>query len=534
MARGKQLSVAGVAALEAALPDGVPPRGLGKRAVWDVLVDGADSADLRAGLRELTAGAGGELKPTSAGNIPFCSAESSALMAVNFLAPFASRAGLLGARRGTLSFERELRVSGVRSRVHPHLDAVLESDSGTFAFEVKVMEPWRDARKVSISPQYDEPAAHLSPKTRVLLDELRSGAVSYRWLDAAQLVKHLLGIHSALRSGTLAAPATLVLLFWRPSDAGRHAALFDELNREFADFAAHLDDQPVRLAALGTDDLLRQWSAPNSPPWLAQHAARLRERYDPSLASTTTIRRPTFANWAERWMRLGAYTGRDIPHLAERISGVAELWADDVPPGWLRDDDKRLLDPARRYLRTHEKAGLPKPKSEHELEWQLLEPNLAQAPTHCFGARLRDGVNAVALARDSVSGGRSGNVEADVLLLTEHAGAYRLLLIEAKTGSNNAWFAAIESLRQLRLFLESPAAQDIMRQRNPGIPTKLPVTAAVLAPPDFYTGDGARGRAVPPTNALLTVLRAEFSVDVRLAVWNLAERTVDELEPRTR
>jgi hypothetical protein len=118
-----------------------------------------------------------------------------------------------------------------------------------------------------------------------------------------------------------------------------------------------------------------------------------------------------------------------------------------------------------------------------------------------------------------------------MLLLTEHSGAHRLLLIEAKTRSNNAWYASIESLRQLRLFLTSPAAQDIMRQRNPGIPRELPVTAAVLAPPDFYTGDGARGRAVQPTIALLAVLHAEFGIDLRLAVWNLAERIVDELQP---
>jgi hypothetical protein len=308
--------------------------------------------------------------------------------------------------------------------------------------------------------------------------------------------------------------------------------LFDQLEQEFDDFAAHLDDQPVRLTTLGTDDLLREWSAPNSPPWLAQHAARLRERYDPPLASRRAIRsRPTFASWAERWMAVGTYTGRDIPHPAERIAGAAELWVDDVPPGWLRDDDHRLLDPTRRYLRTHGKLGQPKPGSEHELEWQILEPDPVEVPTHCFGRRLLDGVNAVPLARDSVGGGRSGNVEADMLLLTEHSGAHRLLLIEAKTRSNNAWYASIESLRQLRLFLTSPAAQDIMRQRNPGIPRELPVTAAVLAPPDFYTGDGARGRAVQPTIALLAVLHAEFGIDLRLAVWNLAERIVDELQP---
>jgi hypothetical protein len=528
--RGKELAIEAVAALEVALPEEVPSRGSGKRAVWDVLLNRLDVADVRSALRGVGAGAGGELRATRLGNSAFCSAESSALMAVNFLAPFVSRPGLIGAERGRLTFERELPVIGVRSRVHPHLDAVLVSSSGTYAFEVKVMEPWRDARKVSISPQYDDPAAEISPKTRALLDDLRSGDVSYHWLDAAQLVKHLLGIHSALASARFGAPATLVLLFWQPSDPGRHAPLFNELELEFVDFATRLDDQPVRLTALSTPDLLKEWSSSSSAPWLAEHAACLRKRYDPPLATRDAIRtRSEFAIWAERWLALAAYTGRDVPHPAERTARVAELWIEDVPTGWQRDDDERLLDPTRRYLRSHGKAQHPKPGSEHELEWQILKHDPAQAPTHCFGARLIDGVNAVPLTRDSVSGGRAGNVEADMLLLTEPDRAYRLLLVEAKTRSNNAWYAAIESLRQLRLFLHSPATQRIMRHRNPGMTAKLPVTAVVLAPPTFYIGDGARGRAVQPTLALLTLLRTQFGIDCRLATWNPSERRVDEL-----
>lgn len=528
--RGKELAVDAVPALEAALPDGVPPRGSGKRAVWDVLLDRLAVADVRCALRGVSAGAGGELRATRLGNFAFCSAESSALMAVNFLAPFASRPGLLGANRGTLTFERKLPVIGVRSRVHPHLDAVLVSSSGTYTFEVKVMEPWRDPRKVSISAQYDDPAAKISPKTRALLDDLRSGGVSYRWLDAAQLVKHLLGIHSALASGRFGGPASLVLLFWQPSDPGRHAPLFNELELEFDDFATRLDDQPVRLTALSTTDLLKEWSSPNSAPWLAEHAACLRKRYDPPLPGQNLIRtRSAFAIWAERWLALADYTGCDVPHPAERTARVAQLWIEDVPTGWPRDDDKRLLDPTRRYVRSHGNARHPKPGSEHELEWQILQPDPAQEPTHCFGARLIDGVNAVPLTRDSVSGGRAGNVEADILLLSEQGGAHRLLLVEAKTRSNNAWYAVIESLRQLRLFLHSPAAQRIMPHRNPGLPGKLPVTAVVLAPPTFYIGDDARERAVQPTLALLTVLRTQFGIDCRLATWNLTERCVDEL-----
>lgn len=528
--RREALVADGKAALEAALPNGVPPRGVGRRTVWDVLLGHLAVTDVREALRGIAAGAGGELRPSKAGNMAFCSAESSALMAVNFLAPFASREGLLGADPGDLRFERELPVSGVVSRVHPHLDCVLTSDTGTYAFECKTLEPWRDERKISISPQYDEPAAKASPKTRALLDELRSGKVSYRWLDAPQLVKHLLGIHSALDLGRLPSPAALILLFWRPSDPGPHAQLFDQLETEFADFAGRLDDQPVSLIALNTTQLLEQWSKPNSPPWLARHAASCRERYDRPLPPEKTIASPpAFVAWADRWIALAKYTGRDVPHLADRIAGVAQLWTDDVPPGWQRQEDKRLLTRAERYLRVHHRTGQPKPGSEHELERQILDADPGQVSTSCFGARLIDGINAVPLARDTVTGKRAGNVEADMLLLTQTDSGYRLLLVEAKTGSNNAWYAAIESLRQLRLFTQSASAQRIMARRNPGIPDSLPVTAVVLAPPTFYASDGARGRAIQPTFALLATLRQQFGIDCRLATWNLAERRVDHV-----
>jgi hypothetical protein len=527
--RSELLVSDGVAALEASLSVGVPARRSGKRTVWDVLMDRLEVTDVRAALRDLMRGPGGELQPSSVGNIPFCSAESSALLAVNFLAPFVSRGGLMGAKRGVLSFERPLPVRGVRAPVAPHLDAVWEADDATWAFEFKAMEPWRDERKVSISAQYDTPAEAISPKMRVLLDELRSGRVRYRWLDAAQLIKHLLGIHSAVAAGVLSEPVTLMLAFWQPSDAGRHATLFEELDHEFADFAGRLDDQHVALLSKSTASFLDEWSMPNRPPWLIEHAECLRARYDPPLAANAKVARPAFQQWADRWMRLAVYRGRDVPHLSERIAEVARLWSEDVPLGWVRGEDPRLLDPSRRYLRMHRGDGEPRSGSEHELEHEILIEQPEELPATCLGARLVDGINAVPLVRDSATGGRVGNVEADMLLLTEDGAHHRLLLVEVKTGSNNAWYATVEVLRQLRLFMESASARAIMPQRHPGLPEELHVTAVVLAPPAFYQGDGAQGRAVRPAQLLIEATRLQFGIECRLASWNRDERRITEV-----
>jgi hypothetical protein len=271
--------------LAAGLPEGTPSWTSGTRDVWDVVADDLTVSEVRPALRALAAGPGGELCKDENGNAPFHAAWSSALMAVNFLAPFALRGGLLGAAACGLGFERELRVAGVRSKVGPTVDAVLNSSDGTIGFEVKLAEPWRERAPVQLSHQYDKPAERVSPGTRIVVEELRNSTVVYEYLDAAQLVKHLLGIHTALEKGQLTAPARLVLLYWRPSDPGRHSALFERLESECADLAGRISDQSIELSAISSNTLLDDWSAETQPVWLQEHARSLRARYDRPLPS---------------------------------------------------------------------------------------------------------------------------------------------------------------------------------------------------------------------------------------------------------
>lgn len=250
-------------ALENALPDGTPLRVGAGRAIGDVLVGGLIERQVQAALGDIGGGAGGELKPTARGNVPMCSAESSALMAVNFLAPL-----------DNVEFERELRVNGVRAPVGPTLDAVVD---GSVAFEAKVAEPWRSRPTMNISSQYDVPAEALGIRNAV--DGLRQSS-PYVALDAAQLVKHLLGVHSALQNGRFTAPAKLVFLYWRPSNPGAFASMFDLLAEEFEDFSTRFANEAIEIEGWPTCGLLDRWDA---SPTLAEHASRLRLRYDPVL-----------------------------------------------------------------------------------------------------------------------------------------------------------------------------------------------------------------------------------------------------------
>jgi hypothetical protein len=179
--------------------------------------------------------------------------------------------------------ERELRVKGVRARVGPTLDAVRSTGSGSVAIEAKVAEPWRSAPKVMLQRQYDAPAAAVSPGTIGMLEALRSRELAYRCLDAAQLLKHLLGVHSALNAGAVTAPATLAFVYWRPSESGCHSALFEMLEAELDDFKDRLGDQAVAITRRSTCELLTEWSSDGASGRVRAHAAALRERYDKAL-----------------------------------------------------------------------------------------------------------------------------------------------------------------------------------------------------------------------------------------------------------
>jgi hypothetical protein len=235
-----------------------------------------------------------------------------------------------------------------------------------------------------------------------------------------------------------------------------------------------------------------------------------------------------FSDWAEGWMACARYRGRDVPDPDRRIDEVLARWDAPVPGGWKRGDDARVLVSGRRYCRTHP-GGARVPRGEHVIEHEILDPDPTSLPTMCLGARLVDGVNAVALAKDE-AGGRRGNVEADMLLLTRaEDGAPRQLLVEVKVTSGTAWYAAVENLRQLRLFVESESAQRIFRARGADVPAATPVAALILAPPAYFAANGAKKAAVPPTRRLLDRFTAHTGLDAVLATWDLPGRTISAL-----
>lgn len=234
-----------------------------------------------------------------------------------------------------------------------------------------------------------------------------------------------------------------------------------------------------------------------------------------------------FEGWFREWTRLAEFQGPTLSDAPGRIDGVVEHWRAPIPGSWERSLDLRLLDPSERYLRG-DRHDADRRKGEHALEFEVLELPPEGRGLSCLSFKLIDGVNAVPLVKDE-AGGRKSNVEADMLLLVqdEAAGAHRLLLVEAKVESDNAWYAVVELLRQLRLVLEPIELSRLFRERKPqlDLPTPLPVTGVVLAPTAFYDQNGKKANSVAPAEDLIHRMRDEFDIDVRLAVWRPPQMT---------
>jgi hypothetical protein len=232
------------------------------------------------------------------------------------------------------------------------------------------------------------------------------------------------------------------------------------------------------------------------------------------ITKTSTAGQESFVTWANSWMHVARYDGAVVADVDQRIEQLVRLWHDPIPGSWLRTTDVQLHgERYRRGDRAQPNAG------EHMIEHEILHRDFEGVS--CFGTRLVDGVNALPLVRDA-GGGREANIEADMFLLSQQGEDYRLWLCEVKDESNNAWYAAIENLRQLRLLMSSPASMRVFTRRLPSVslPVDMPVTGLVLAPLRFYSSPGKKANSVAPAQALLARFLSEFAVDVRLAVWD--------------
>ena len=214
----------------------------------------------------------------------FASPQSSAALAANGFGWFLERPGecplfpsiadLAGPVR-EVAIERELRFPWSGGR-HPWLDAVLWTDTHVIGVESKRYEPFRDSKVAELADAYDRDGwGEAMQGWCAMRDLLRTDPRRYKHLDAAQLVKHALGL--ATESNRSGLSPVLVYLYAEPQDACRSPQeAFLAHRREIEDFHAIVSGNRVHFAACS-------WRG-----WLAcftreatNHARAVRETFAP-------------------------------------------------------------------------------------------------------------------------------------------------------------------------------------------------------------------------------------------------------------
>lgn len=227
----------------------------------------------------LSAAAGQELATGK-----FGSAESSSALAVNGLGPFIEDPGALPPFPGldgldwpalSVDIERQMRFPWSGGR-HPWLDAAVETAKHLVGVESKRFEPFRGSKRARLSPKYSSHAWGEGMETWCAMrDRLLADPAAFRYLDAAQLVKHGFGLVTEAKRRRKS--PVLLYLFAEPTK-GRNIPdkAFADHRSEISDFAVGVAGGTVCFSACSW----REWLA-TFPLDQASHADRLVTRFHP-------------------------------------------------------------------------------------------------------------------------------------------------------------------------------------------------------------------------------------------------------------
>lgn len=213
----------------------------------------------------------------------FLSPQSSSALAVNCFGWFLEKPDQLPPFPGVdiswppvaLRLEAEMRFPWSGGK-HPWLDAAIETRDELIGVESKRFEPFRDKKIAKFADAYDRPVwdNDMAPY-RAMLDQLRDKPTLYRFLDAAQLVKHALGL--ATQSRRQGKRAILLYLFAEPDAIeGRSiSSVHHDAHRgEIADFAQAVISGEVGFHAKSYAEWLATW-----PINCGEHAVALQQRF---------------------------------------------------------------------------------------------------------------------------------------------------------------------------------------------------------------------------------------------------------------
>jgi hypothetical protein len=252
------------------------------------IVPEVSDAALARIIEDLSHGDGAELTADDQGRAKACAAYSSCALAVNTFGGWQGERlrslRLLGEEGfSRLRFEAKF-PTGMRGK-SPNLDLVAERGRSLIAVESKCLEyltPKPPEFRDSYAAQFEEIA---SPTWLSRFKATARVPQEASPLDAAQLLRHYLGLkHAIVRGSAQYESATLLYLYWEPTNATDFPE-FAAHRRAIDEFAAGLEDPHVGFASQSYPELWATWR-PGASAWLAALLAQLDGRYSVSLAGS--------------------------------------------------------------------------------------------------------------------------------------------------------------------------------------------------------------------------------------------------------
>jgi hypothetical protein len=258
---------------------GVALTSSGYAARFDDVVLPELSNTARAAIKADLAGKGGsELVAKGAGPPKFHAAHSSAALAANVFGPFLKERDGVPLGEHTFSGETHLEVecpAGLRGTA-PTLDCLVDG-AGVLAVESKCTETF-GAHQANFRDAYANAMASAHPSWHAEYERLVEDPSRYRYLDAAQLIKHYLGLRKQFSDR----PITLAYVYWTPTNPTDVAACSIHA-AELAAFRSRVGDPKLPFVAMSYPELWSDWASAGRPRWLREHVAALRRRYEVAL-----------------------------------------------------------------------------------------------------------------------------------------------------------------------------------------------------------------------------------------------------------
>ena len=174
---------------------------------------------------------------------------------------------------------------------YAHLDLLLCDSNMILGVESKFCEivskqQNKGGGKIAFSESYEKPRALGCARLR---NEIEKEVGKYNRLDAAQLVKHYLGLRNCIRDCIREGgkyeghKAVLLYLFWEPSNAKDEYIEHGKEIEAFKKVIEKLHDQDkchkVEFKSLSYLNLWKEWERTARNDWQKKHLAWLRERY---------------------------------------------------------------------------------------------------------------------------------------------------------------------------------------------------------------------------------------------------------------